>query len=78
MLSNAWAVKAERALGETVFIPPLPLLQTKGKGSKAFGLTEVHLRVAELFALREQMKVCDTTVTTLMTVFTCVFCISYM
>lgn len=63
MLSNAWAVKAERALGETVFIPPLPLLQTKGKGSK-FGLTEVHLRVAELFALREQMKVCDTEVTT--------------
>ena len=49
-------MKNKRALGQFLFILPLPLFKTKGEGGKPLGLAEVQLRVAEFFALRGRDK----------------------
>lgn len=49
LISSVSAAEAKSALGN-VFVRFLLLLpKAKGEGGKAFGLAEVHLRVAELF-----------------------------
>lgn len=49
LISSVSATEAKRTLGDVFVVFLLLLPEAEGEGGKAFGLAEVHLRVAELF-----------------------------